>query len=94
MYVVSLSYIVPLEEVEPHVPAHMAWLEQSYEAGIFLASGRKVPRTGGVILAQGERAALERCLREDPFAVHNLAAYEITEFVASKTVPGLDALKE
>ncbi|WP_048647465.1 YciI family protein [Nitratireductor soli] len=94
MFVVSLTYLVPIEDVDAHIPAHMAWLEKHYETGVFIASGRKVPRTGGVILARGDRAVVEQCLREDPFTVHNLAEYEIIEFLVSKTMPGLDALKE
>ncbi|MCR4264992.1 YciI family protein [Nitratireductor sp. ZSWI3] len=94
MFIVSLNYMAPIEDVEMHVPAHMAWLEKHYEAGLFLASGRKVPRTGGIILAKGDRAALEACLREDPFAVHGIARYEITECAVSKAVPGLEALKQ
>lgn len=94
MFVVSLTYLVPIEDVDAHIPAHMAWLEKHYEAGVFIASGRKVPRTGGVILARGTRAVVEQCMREDPFTVHNLAEYEIVEFLVSKTVPGLNALKE
>ncbi|WP_011582046.1 MULTISPECIES: YciI family protein [Chelativorans] len=94
MFIVSLEYVVPIEEIEPHVSGHMQWLQKCYEEGIFLASGRKVPRTGGVILARGSRAALQECLMQDPFAIHELARYEITEFVASQTVPGLEGLKE
>ena len=94
MFVVSLNYLVPIESADRHMPAHMAWLEKHYEAGVFIASGRKVPRTGGVILARGDRAVVEQCLREDPFTVHNVAEYQIIEFLVSKTAPGLEALKE
>lgn len=94
MFIVSLRYVVPVEEVEPHMAGHMAWLDHCYADGIFIASGRKVPRTGGVILARGERAALEACLAEDPFAVHGVAEFEIIECAISRTVDRLDALKE
>lgn len=93
MFFVSLTYRVPLEEVEPHMAGHMEWLKKYYDAGVFMASGRKVPRTGGVIFARGERAVLEACLAEDPFAIHKLADCEIVEFSVSTAIPGMEALK-
>ena len=94
MFIVSLRYVVPIEDVEPHMEGHMAWLEKYYASGTFIASGRKVPRTGGVILALGDREALEACLSEDPFAVHGIAEVEITECAISRTAEGLGALRE
>ncbi|WP_047238208.1 YciI family protein [Chromobacterium subtsugae] len=94
MYVVSLSYTAPLSDIDALLPAHVAWLNQAYADGLFLASGRKVPRSGGVILARGERAALEARLADDPFAKAGVARYDITEFVPSMTAAGLEGLKE
>lgn len=69
MFVVSLNYLKSLPEVDQHLEAHVAWLKAQYAAGRFIASGRKVPRTGGVILARGTcRAELESWLAADPFA--------------------------
>ncbi|RSS96661.1 hypothetical protein EF903_02970 [Streptomyces sp. WAC05292] len=53
MFVMELTYIAPLEAVEEQLDAHMAWLDAHYASGVFLASGRKVPRDGGIILAAG-----------------------------------------
>ncbi|MNU02476.1 YCII-related domain protein [compost metagenome] len=72
---------------------HMAWVQEGYDSGLFLASGRKVPRTGGVILARGERAAIEAIVAGDPFAVHGVADYEITEVALTRTADGLEALR-
>ncbi|OBU85031.1 YciI family protein [Chromobacterium subtsugae] len=94
MYVVSLSYTAPLSDIDALLPAHVAWLNQAYADGLFLASGRKVPRSGGVILARGERAALEARLADDPFAKAGVARYDIIEFVPSMTAAGLEGLKE
>lgn len=94
MFIVSLTYVVELAQIETHLPAHIAWLERGYAAGLFLASGRKVPRTGGIILAQADDlAALEAVLAEDPFRVHGLAQYQVTEFIPSKTAPALAGLQ-
>ena len=47
----------------------MTWLRKHYASGLFVASGRQVPRKGGVILARsGDRAALDELLRPAPDA--------------------------
>ncbi|HGD3425959.1 TPA: YciI family protein [Enterobacter hormaechei] len=59
-------------------------LEKVYAKGIFLASGRRIPRNGGVILAKCESlASLEERLREDPFQRLKLATVEIIPFEPS-----------
>ncbi|MEO0472087.1 MAG: YciI family protein [Bacteroidota bacterium] len=93
MFIVELTYTVPLEAVDQHLEAHIDFLKRQYAAGHFLASGRKVPRSGGIILAQAENQnALQAIIEEDPFHIHQLAAYRITEFVPSMTVPELEFL--
>jgi uncharacterized protein YciI len=92
MLILSLTYIAPLDQVDRHVAAHMAWVKQGYDSGMFLASGRKDPRTGGVILARGERKAVEAHTATDPFAIAGVATYNITEVVLSRTAPGLENL--
>lgn len=90
MFIVSLTYISEISEVDKYLEAHIEYLNKYYELGIFIASGRKVPRTGGIILAQAEsRSELEKILNNDPFKINNLANYELTEFVPTKTIPEL-----
>jgi len=81
-FVVSLHYIAPLSAIDAAMRAHVAFLETQRNAGVFIAWGRKVPRTGGIILACGDsRAAIERIMREDPFIAHRLAEADVTEFL-------------
>jgi uncharacterized protein YciI len=62
--------------------SHVAFLEKHRKAGVFIAWGRKVPRTGGIILACGNsRAAIERIMADDPFVARRLAEIEVTEFL-------------
>jgi len=75
------------------MPPHMDWVNAGYDSGMFLASGRKVPRTGGMILAQGDRAEIEAYVAADPFAAEGVAVYEVTEVAVTRTAPGLDGLK-
>jgi uncharacterized protein YciI len=90
LYIVHLTYIAPLERIDELIPQHAAWLDQHYAAGRFLASGRREPRTGGVILtAAMDRADLDAILAADPFGRAGLAEYEVVEFLPSKTGPEL-----
>ncbi len=93
MLILSLTYTAPLDKVEEQTEAHMAWVKKGYDDGHFIASGRKVPRSGGVILAKGERAAMEAFCATDPFSIHDVAEYEITEVAFATTVPGAEILK-
>ena len=54
MYIVNLNYIKEVSEVEKHLEEHIKFLEKYYEMGKFICSGRKNPRTGGVILLNAE----------------------------------------
>ncbi|MEU2250072.1 YciI family protein [Streptomyces sp. NPDC019224] len=90
MFVLELSYTAPLDRVDAVMKEHIAWLDEQYAAGVFIASGRKNPREGGVILAVGdERAAIERLAATDPFVVEGVCAYRITEFIATRTSDAL-----
>ncbi|MER6064220.1 YciI family protein [Streptomyces sp. NPDC001792] len=90
MFVLDLTYTAPLDAVDALLPDHVAWLEEQYEKGFFLASGRKNPRDGGVILAVAEdRARIGESVAGDPFAVGDVCTYTITEFTATKTAPEL-----
>ena len=93
MFILTLTYIAPLEEIDRHVPAHMDWIKAGYASGTFLASGRKVPRTGGFILAKGDRADIEALVATDPFMVAGVTTYDIIEVAVAFTAPGLEQLK-
>jgi uncharacterized protein YciI len=81
-FVVSLHYVQPLSAIDGAMKAHVAFLEKQRQAGVFIAWGRKVPRTGGIILARGEsRSDIERIMAEDPFIARRLAEVEVTEFL-------------
>ncbi|GAB3012999.1 YciI family protein [Bowmanella dokdonensis] len=95
MFVVVLTYRRPIEEVERHLAEHIDFLDAQYQAGVFVASGRRVPRTGGVILAISvDQVSLTQILDLDPFKREGIADYEIVEFVPNRTKPGLEALME
>jgi len=85
MYIVNLNYIKEVSEVEKHLEEHIKFLEKYYEMGKFICSGRKNPRTGGVILLNAESLSeVESIILEDPFNINEIAEYEITEFFPTK----------
>lgn len=88
MFIASLTYVKPLEEVEAHLAAHVAFLERYYQAGKFICSGRKNPRTGGIILMRAkDKEEVEQIIAEDPFRRNHIADYEIIEFFPTKYAP-------
>lgn len=93
MFIVLISYTKPLAAVDAHLVAHRAYLERQYAAGVFLLSGRKEPRDGGVILAKADSAAeLQAVLQLDPFEVHGIASYQVIEFHPTMSGRGLESL--
>ncbi|PMN51477.1 GTP cyclohydrolase [Vibrio lentus] len=85
MFIVSLEYQVPLKEVDRFIPEHVEFLNKQYELGHFQLSGRKNPRTGGVILSTlSNREQLDMILTEDPFHRENIAKYEVIEMFPTK----------
>jgi uncharacterized protein YciI len=93
MFLVILTYKKPLDAVDKHLQAHVEFLKKNYEDKVFIASGRQVPRTGGVILARAaNKEALQQILHDDPFFKHGVADYEIIEFVPGMAAPEFSGL--
>lgn len=93
MFVVTLTYVAELAEVDEALEEHGAWLDAHFADGVFLAAGRRIPRTGGVIIATAvNRAELDAILSEDPFSSRGLARYDVVEFEAQRVAPALKAL--
>ncbi|WP_126651962.1 YciI family protein [Chryseobacterium aureum] len=85
MFIISLTYKSSIENIEQLIPSHDIFLNKHYESGHFIASGRKEPRTGGIIIANAaSKNEIEQIITEDPFYIHKIADYEITAFVPSK----------
>lgn len=88
MFVINLNYIGPLEKIDARMKEHIVFLNACYREGLFIVSGRKIPRTGGIILAKGSsKEALHALMRKDPFVAHGLAEFDVIEFRASQSHP-------
>lgn len=93
MFVLSLTYVVPLEQIDALRADHLDWLARGRDAGHFLAWGRKVPVTGGMIFARAaSKAEAEALAAEDPFIRAGAATVEVIELSATYAGPGLEAL--
>ena len=81
MFIILLKYIQPLERVDELVPAHVEFLKACYERSEFVFSGPRIPRTGGIILANVESLeAVWALIKQDPFYIHQIAEFEVIEF--------------
>ena len=84
MFIIIVNYKIDLSVVERHLPAHVEFLKANYSLGNICASGRQVPRTGGIIMSElKNRAEVERVLSADPFNINGVADYQIIEFAPS-----------
>jgi len=89
MFILELTYGKPLSEVEKYLSGHNAYLDKYYAAGKFICSGRKNPRSGGIILCNAQDLnEANNIICEDPFYKEQIANYEITEFCPSKYTDG------
>ncbi|MFL9926254.1 YciI family protein [Herbaspirillum lusitanum] len=90
MFIISITYTKPAGEIDALLTAHRQFLNEQYADGVFLMSGRKVPRSGGIIIADAaDRAEIEDIIQFDPFYIAGVAEYEIIEFVPSMTAEAL-----
>lgn len=93
MFIVLLEYKVPLDSVDKYLESHRLFLNKWYQEKIFIFSGRKIPRIGGVILASGvRREALEAILAQDPFLINKIAEYQIIEFQLTRSCQEFESL--
>jgi uncharacterized protein YciI len=90
VFIIEIEYTVDLTQIDALMADHAAWLDVNYGDGTFIASGRKVPRTGGVILtASVERSVVEAAVRRDPFAIADVATHTILEFTPTRVADGV-----
>ncbi|WP_211841722.1 YciI family protein [Rudaeicoccus suwonensis] len=88
MFVILIDYTASLDRIDAALPDHNAWLDEQYAARVFVASGPKTPRTGGVILTGDHPAEVIRAIvARDPFATAGLASHTVVEFQPIRRAP-------
>jgi uncharacterized protein YciI len=91
MIIIDLKYIKPLAMVEKHLQEHCEFLKKYYRNDVFLMSGPKHPRTGGIIVAKGDFAMMREIIKEDPFYQNQIAEYNLMEFDAIESANVISA---
>lgn len=90
MYVVEFHNLRPNDEVDENIDEHRAFLAKHAAAGVIVAAGPKIPRTGGMIIVDNiPREQLDKLLSEDPFLRRGSARCEVIEFKSNFRCPGL-----
>lgn len=81
MFIITVEYTQPIEKIDAHLAEHRDFLRERYAAGQLIMSGPKVPREGGILIANASnKTDVEKMIAEDPFYKKGLAKYEIIEF--------------
>lgn len=95
MFVVTVTYTVPLAEVDPLRPAHGRWLEQLITDRRLVLAGRRVPLVGGVYLTTDmPRDRLDSILATDPYLLHGVATHDVVEFTPLLGAPEVIAASD
>ncbi|KZN30139.1 hypothetical protein N480_04110 [Pseudoalteromonas luteoviolacea S2607] len=81
MFLVDMSFI-NMDLVTPELTGqHRRYLEREYQTNKLMFGGRKVPRTGGVLISMHEtKEELIKVLNADPFIQSGAVSFTITEF--------------
>lgn len=95
MFLLKLTYIRPIEEIDRFLVEHRQWLDTLYANKEAICSGPQNPRSGGIIfLSVGTLARAEAIVMADPFHREKLASYEIIEFDPVKYDPAFSVFVE
>lgn len=93
MFIISLTYTASLDVLDGLLADHRAWLDRGIADGWLLLAGRREPRTGGILLARGERDDIAAKAATDPFVVNGAASFELIEFYPARAANiGLETL--
>ncbi len=84
MVIIELTYKKPLNMVNQFIEPHVDFLQKYYDQNIFLASGPKEPRDGGIIIAFVDKKRAKDIIKEDPFYKEDIADYRIIQFIPKK----------
>jgi uncharacterized protein YciI len=91
MYLVLVTYIKPIEDVDAHLANHRAYLDKFYSTGNLICSGPQNPRTGGLLLANfANTNEVWSFIHNDPYYLNQIADYKIVEFNPVKYAKGFE----
>jgi uncharacterized protein YciI len=93
MFILLVNYVKGLDGIDELMSEHREYLDRHYGDGTFVLSGRRVPRTGGAILAVGDDLdAITKVTETDPFVRAGLARYDIIQVTVTAAAEALGAV--
>jgi uncharacterized protein YciI len=93
MYLVDMNF-TDMTKITPELTnKHKVYLEKEYKSNKLMFGGRKVPRTGGILISQhANERELKEVLNSDPFVKSGAVSYSITEFIPVMAAKGYENL--
>jgi uncharacterized protein YciI len=92
IFIATLTYTVPIEQIDAVLADHLTWLKAGQAAGHFIAWGPCEPRDCGLIFVKAaSRDEAEALLAGDPFMTHQLADLAVIEWTPRYAFAGLEA---
>ena len=82
MFLVNITFI-NIDKITPELTAqHRSQIEKEYLKNKLMFGGRKVPRTGGILISKhSSQKELETVMNNDPFILSGAVSYDIIEFI-------------
>ncbi|MCF6765623.1 YciI family protein [Thiotrichales bacterium 19S3-7] len=81
LYLIDITFKKSVDDVNLVLNEHRAYLRSFLtNNGLLLAAGPKTPRTGGILIAKGERSEIDQMIQNDPYHIHQVAEYKVTAF--------------
>jgi uncharacterized protein YciI len=88
IYMIKLTIVVDRAVYEPHLPAHLAYLQELKARGVLLLSGPFADRAGGMVLiSAASRAEAETIAEADPLVANRVDSYELREWLITDGRP-------
>jgi uncharacterized protein YciI len=86
MFLVLLNY-TDLTKIDSLLDAHYANPDGAFARGLVRLAGRLEPRTGGLMVLDGDRSGVEAAVASDPFVTSGAAVAVIHEFHPTRIAP-------
>lgn len=81
MFMLELTYLKPIEEVDRFLVPHRNYLQTQYDTKLLVFSGPMNPRSGGLILLSTNNPAdVDKFISGDPFDIEGIAKYRVIDF--------------
>lgn len=84
MYLVEVTYLKPVEEVNKVREEHLKFLEGFTDNKTLVVAGRKEDSSGGILIFADNKEEVERFMRDDPYFREGLTKYSCIRFIPSQ----------